>query len=642
MSQEFKYLFSPIKLGPMTVRNRIVSSSHATNFHSVIGPITDRAFHYYLSKAKGGLGLIVTQFTVPMAFLSDAAIPAYKNLADAIHQEGTKLMVQLALPGKFGTSDTYGGTLSSSSPLPAKTSYRGIGEVPRQMEIEDIKRAVEDFASAAKSAREAGLDGVEISMAVGFLFSQFMSPAFNQRTDEYGGSLENRLRFPIETIDAVRDAVGRDFVVGIRMTGDEFLEGGIDLDLAKLDAQSLEATGKLDYISICAGTFFNPEAHIPPMYFPLGCFVYLSAAIKEVVNLPVMAVGRITDPVQAEKILADGQADLVIMNRATICDPEMPKKAQEGRLDEIRKCTGCNEGCIGRWIQGLPISCSYNPEVGREKEFAITPASVKKKVMVIGGGAAGLETARVAALRGHQVSLYERGSELGGQLNIAAKAPMREDFLEVPRYYTHQMKILGVEVNLETEVTPEMVEAKKPDAVVVATGSLPYVPPIPGVEGANVAEVREVLQEEVEVGQNVVVIAGEQHIQALSVADFLVGKGKAVELLNDGLYPGALLDAATLMAVLPRLLTKGVKITSSTGVKEITEKAVVVFNIFTMEERRIEGIDTVVIATDGKADDALYRSLRGRVKELYAVGHCVAPRKMITSVLDGAGVGRML
>lgn len=651
MAEEFKYLFSPIKLGPMTVRNRIVVSSHATNFSLPIGPPTDRAMYYWLSKAKGGVGLIVTQFSSvlpistggpPVAFQSDDIIPAYKRVADAIHQEGAKLMVQLALPGKYVTSDAFGGVILSSSPLPSNTVLRGTGEVPRQMESEEIQEAVQAFASAARRAREADLDGVEISMAVGFLISQFMSPAFNQRTDEYGGSLENRLRFPIEILDAVRDAVGRDFVVGIRMTGDEFLEGGIDLDLAKLNAQRLEATGQLDYISICAGTFFNPEAHIPPMYFPLGCFVYLSAAIKEVASLPVMAVGRITDPVQAEKILADGQADLVIMNRATICDPEMPKKAQEGRLDEIRKCTGCNEGCIGRWIQGLPISCAYNPEVGREREFAITPASIKKKVMVIGGGPAGLETARVAALRGHQVSLYERENELGGQLNIAAKAPMREDFLEVPRYYNHQMKILGVEVNLETEVTPEMVEVKNPDAVVVATGSLPYLMPIPGVERASVVEVRELLQEKVEVGQNVVVIAGEQYIQALSAADFLAEKGKTVELLTEGLYPGARLDAATLQVLLPRLLTRGVKLTSSTGVKEITENAVVVFNVFTSEERRIEGVDTVVIATEGKADDALYRSLRGRVKELYAVGHCVSPRKMITSVLDGAGVGRML
>jgi len=404
----------------------------------------------------------------------------------------------------------------------------------------------------------------------------------------------------------------------------------------------LAATAKLDYINICAGTFFNPEAHIPPMYFPLGCFLYLASAIKEVVNLPIVAVGRINDPVQAEKILADAHADMVTMNRATICDPEMPKKAQEGRFDEIRKCTGCNEGCLGRWSQGLPITCTYNPEVGREREFAITPASVKKKVMVIGGGAAGLEAARVAALRGHQVSLYERGSELGGQLNIAAKAPMRADFLEVPRYYTHQMKILGVEVNLETEVTPEMVEAKNPDAVVVATGSLPHLPPIPGVEGASVVEVRQVLREEVQVGQNVVVIAGEQHIQALSVADFLAEKGKTVELLTEGLYPGSGLDPATLMAVLPRLLTKGIKITPSAGVQEITENAVVVFNAMTREERRIEGVDTVVIATEGRADDSLYRSLKGRIKEVYAVGHCVSPRKMITSVLEGAQVGRAL
>ena len=651
MSQEFKHLFSPIKIGPMTVRNRIVASSHATNFMMPIGPPTDRAIDYYVSKAKGGVGLIVTQFTSvlplstdapPVIFQSDAVIPGYKKLADAVRHEGAGIMVQLALPGKFMGTDMFGGVVLSSSSLPSVSALRGVGETPREMTIEEIKEAVEAFANAARRAREADLDGVEINMAVGFLISQFMSPAFNQRTDEYGGSLENRLRFPIEVIDAVREAVGKDFVVGIRLTGDEFLEGGINLDLAKQNAEMLEATGKLDYINVCAGTFFNPETHIPPMYFPLGCFTYLASAIKQVVDIPVVAVGRINDPVLADNILADGHADLVTMNRATICDPEMPKKAREGRLDEIRRCTGCNEGCLGRWVQGLPISCSYNPEVGREREFAISPANTRKKVMVIGSGPAGLEVARVAALRGHQVSIYEKENELGGQLNIAAKAPMREDFLEVPRFYKHQMRILSVEVNLETEVTPEMVEAKNPDAVVVATGSLPYLPPIPGVEGTNVIEVRQVLKGEVEVQQNVVVIAGESHIQALSVADFLAERGKTVELLTEGLYPGALLDPATQMAVLFRLLTRGVKITSSTGVKEITENAVIVFNVFTREDRRIEGVDTVVIATEGKADDHLYRSLKGKVKELYAVGHCVAPRKMITSILDGARVGRAI
>jgi len=651
MADEFRHLFSPIKLGPMVVPNRIVASSHATNLMSPVGPPTDRAMHYYLSKARGGVGLIVTSFSSVLpatsnsplvAFQSDGIIPAYRKVADAVHKEGACLMVQLALPGKYGSSDMFGGWMWSSSPAAANTALRGTGEIPREMSRGEIRQAVEAFAASARRAREAGLDGVEINMAVGFLMSQFISPLFNQRTDEYGGSLENRLRFPIETITAVRESVGDDFVVGIRLTGDEFLEGGIDLDLGRHNARAFEATGKLDYISICAGTFFNPEAHIPPMYFPSGCFVYLSAAIKEVVGLPVMAVGRINDPVQAEKVLAENQADLVIMNRATICDPEMPRKAREGRLNEIRRCTGCNEGCIGRWVQGLPITCAYNPEVGREAEFAISPAPVSKKVMVIGGGAAGLEAARVAALRGHRVSLYEKGAELGGQLNIAARAPMRADFLEVPRFYGYQLELLGVDVHLGTEVTAEMVEAEKPDSVVVATGSLPYLPPIPTEEGAAVVEVRELLGGGVEVGRRVVVVAGEQHIQALSAADFLAENGKTVEVLTEGLYAGARLDPATLMVVLPRLLGKGVRITPSTGVKEIRRSGLVVFNVFTHEERIIEDVDTVVVATEGRSDDRLYRDLEGKVKELHAVGHCVVPRKMITSVLDAAVVGRML
>jgi thioredoxin reductase len=525
--------------------------------------------------------------------------------------------------------------------MPRGGILAGRSEVPHEMDVDGIRRMAQAYGGAAYRMREAGYDGVEIAAFMGFLVASFMSPASNQRTDEYGGSLENRLRFPLEIIDAIRAAVGRDFVVGIRIDGDEYIDGGLTLDDMKVIAPKLEASGKLDYLNIGAGATAMP--HIPPMYFPLGPFVYLAAGIKEVVSLPVFCGGRINDPMQAETILANNQADMIGMTRPLIADPELPNKAREGRLEEIRKCIACNDACkAGLFEPMVPLTCAINPDAGRERELAIKPATKKKKVMVIGGGAAGLETARVAALRGHQVALYEKEGELGGQLNIAAKAPGRIDFAEVTRYYTFQMKLLNVELHLECEATAETVKAVNPDAVVVATGSLPVKPKSLAANEVNVVDAREVLQERVEVGHSVLVVAEEHHIQALSVADFLSDRGARVEVLTEAVYAGSQLDSGNLTAIYTRLLTKGVVITPLTKIKEIRESTVTVFNVLSKAEVEIKGVDTVVIASLGKADDALYRSLKGEVAEIYAVGDCLAPRKLRDSIWDGARVGRLL
>ena len=510
-----------------------------------------------------------------------------------------------------------------------------------EISVEEIKLIVKSYAESARRMQETGYDGVEITsdMGTGGLLTSFLSPLSNRRTDEYGGSLDNRFRFQMEIIDAVRKAVGPDFVVGFRLVGDMLMNGGTALDDTKVLAAKVEADGKIDYLSISAGM----AGHIPPMYFPLGCFVYLAAGVKEVVSLPVICHGRINDPVQAEQILTDNQADLIGIARGLICDPEWPNKAREGRVEEIRKCIACIQSCAGNFLRRAPITCVINPEAGREEQMAtIIPAETKKTVMVIGGGAAGLETARVAALRGHRVTLYEKEKELGGQLNIAARIPKREDFAEVPRYYTCQMGLLGVEVVRETEVTPEMVREKKPDAVVIATGSTPARPMVKGGDSDNVVWVRDVLQEKVAVGENVVIIAAEQHEQALGVAIFLAEKGKKVEIITHCLYAGSELETNTLTFMYQQLLSSGGVITPLTQVREIAGSTVVVAHAVTGAERRIEGVDTVVYSAIGRADDALYHALKDEVKEIYAVGHCLAPRLLQDSVWDGANAGRWL
>lgn len=652
-AQEFKHLFSPLKIGNMVVPNRIVLPAHWTCFFFQDEPPNERLMHYLAARAKGGAGLIITpQNTVwpssthhgYVGTHDDKAIPAYKMISQAVHEHGAKVVAQLT---HFGPSTGFlktGGAGLAPSPVGGSGGLlpHALGNaVPHEMDRDEIKEIVASYGTTAYRMRETGYDGVEISSTVGAggLFVAFLNPLTNRRIDEYGGSLENRFRIHMEVIDSVRRSVGQDFVVGLRLIGDMLIDGGTTLDDTKVLAAMVEKSGQIDYLGVCAGF----QGHIPPMHFPLGAFVYIAAGVKEVVDLPVVCHGRINDPVQAESILDNNQADLIGMARALICDPEWPVKAREGRTEEIRKCIACIQECAGNFLKWQPIGCTLNPQAGRENVITkIVPAANKKKVMVIGGGAAGLETARVATLRGHEVSLYEKEKELGGQCNVAAKVPKREDFAEVPRYYTYQMKHLGVEVHLETTVTPEMVKEKKPDAVVVAVGSVPNILPVPGSDRDNVVWVRDVLQGEATTGENVVVIAAEQHEQALGVAIFLADKGKRVELVTHCLYAGTELDTNTLPFMYGQLLSKGGVITPLTRVKSIEENAVVTAHAITGVERRIEGVDTVVVAGIGRADESLYRALKSEVKEIYAVGQCLAPRLLTDSVWDGYHVGCLL
>jgi 2,4-dienoyl-CoA reductase-like NADH-dependent reductase (Old Yellow Enzyme family)/thioredoxin reductase len=651
--QEFKHLFSPIKIGNITLHNRLVCPAHCTAYFGEGEAPNERMAHYLAARARGGVGMIVTPQNVVwpsstsrsyIATCDDKAIPKYEMISRVVHDNGAKVVAQLTHLGSLtGFIDDAGaGFAASVSGGVMGLLPNALGtSVTHEISIDEIKLIIKSYADSARRMQETGYDGVEITSDVGTggLLVSFMSPMTNRRTDEYGGSLDNRFRFQMEIIDAVRKAVGPDFVVGLRLVGDMLMNGGTTLEDTKIIAAKVEAEGKVDYLSISAGML----GHIPPMYFPLGCFVYLAAGVKEAVSLPVICHGRINDPVQAEQILADNQADLIGVARALISDPEWPNKAREGRTDEIRKCIACIQSCAGNFLRRAPVTCAINPEAGREETMAtIVPATVKKKIMVIGGGAAGLEVARVATLRGHSVTLYEKEKELGGQLNVAARIPKREDFAEVPRYYNYQMQLLGVKVMRETEVTPETVRQENPDVVVVAAGSVPTRPMAKGGDSDNVVWVRDVLQEKVEVGNNVLVIAAEQHEQALGVAIFLAEKGKKVELITHCLYAGSELETNTLTFMYPQFLNSGGVITPLTQVKEISGNTVVVGHTITGAERRIEGIDTVVYSAIGKANDALYHALKGEVKEIYAIGHCLAPRLLQDSVWDAAVLARSL
>lgn len=647
MENKFEYLFSPLTIGAIQVPNRIVMTGMAT-FFGEKGLATGRHADYFEARAKGGAGLIISEGVVPhpsgdaidpaLRGYEEKCIPGYKKIVDAVHRHGAKVICQICHPGRQSNSSVSRQPLWAPSAIPCATSR----ETPHAMEMEEIRDIIQGFVISSQHAQAAGYDGVEIHGSHGYLIQQFMSPFSNRRTDEYGGSVDNRLRFFTEILEGVRKAVGRDFVIGVRIPGDELVPGGLTLSDMQEIAPKLEATGNIDYISVSLGNYSVIWTAIPPMYIPVGFNVSSAAGIKEAVTqIPVFAAGRINDPVLAEKVLANGQADMVAMSRALLADPDMPAKARQGRLDDIRTCIACNEGCAGRVFKSFTMSCLQNPALGRERDMALTPAAHKKKVLVAGGGPAGLKAAETAALRGHDVILYEKGPELGGQVNIAARVPSRNEFGGCVRYLSKQMAKLGVKVQLNTEVTEQLIKSENPDAVVIATGSTPLLPLLPGIEQENVLTVWDVLLGSAEVGEKVILVDGGQaHWQCSGTAEYLAEEGKKVEIVTRSPFVGAEhVSTFELPLLYMKLFSLGVVFTPNTALKEISGKKVTVMNAYTKEERIIEGVDTIVLATGNQADDGLFRNLKSQVKELYGAGDCLAPRKAIDAIYEGFKVG---
>lgn len=642
MTEQFKHLFSPINLGSVTVPNRIVVPGHNPALQDMDSLPGERLTAYWESKALGGAGMIcsgnwpvhasttVGGRGIPLE--APGALDKLKAAAEKVQAHGTRFLIQLWHGGALAT-----GTLHYGDQLWAPSAIRSnkTGYVTHGMTGDEIQEVIEGFAAEARRAQQAGVDGVEIHGAHGYLISQFMSPNTNLRTDEYGGDHAGRIKFACDTIDAIRAAVSRDFVVGIRISADPATGGDYPLEDTKIFAKMLTQSNNLDYIATGVG--------IPSMYSEHGSLMYSAATIKEVVDIPVIGGGRVVDPVQAEKILEENQADLVYMNRALICDPQMPNKAREGRMEEIRHCMGCSEGCYQN-VQG--VACSFNPTVGKESQpgwLEMIPAETRKKVMIIGAGPAGLETARVARSRGHDVSLWERGNALGGMTLVGAKAPGREELLEVSRYYGHQMEMLEVDIHFDSEVSVETVKAQNPDVIVVATGSKPMVPKnIPGMDQDNAIDnVRDVLSGKAEVGENVLIVDNQWLIEGLSTADFLAAQGKNVEVVYPLEAPGALIEEVTRMALRQRLAKAKVKMSPGTSLKSISGNSVTLTNPGGQGDR-VEDIDTVIFSYGGVEDNDLYYALKDEFPEVHIAGDCSGVRKRLWAVNDGAVIGRQI
>jgi len=650
---EFKYLFSPVQLGSVVVPNRIHFAAHMTNFGEN-HQISERHIYYYQERAKGGCGLITTEelgvhpTDLPYANLVDAfdpdTIPGFRRLTQAIHDYDTRIFAQLNHNGLQG--DGKISRLPIWGPSPGRDPI--FRETAKEMEIEDIQECIAFFAKSAAYVVEGGFDGIELQLGHSSLIRQFLSPATNFRTDVYGGSLQNRMRFCLEVVNAVRKAVGQDFTLGVRLNADEMHpRGGLTLEDAKQIAARLEAAGQLDFMDLSLGTFYNLFLVEGSMHTPLGYTAPLAAGIRSVISLPVFCTNRINDPHLAEKILADGHADMIGMVRALICDPQLPNKALEGRSEDIRHCVADNQGCIARMGLGFRLGCIQNPAVGEEKTLGmgtVRPCERPKKVVVAGAGPAGLEVARTAALRRHKVIVFEKNEEVGGQNIIAGKTAGRQEITGVTRWLIGQINKLDVELRLGVEATVHTVLQETPDAVVLATGSVPNEKPFPGEYGyPDVVTTWQILNREVETGPMVLLIDTDGHHQASGTAEYLANQSKTVHILTPALFVGAGLGPLQdLYLARQRLAQKGVTFTPDIAVLEIQGTLVKGLNVYSNEMIDFDGYDTVVLATGNAACEALYFALKGKVKELYRIGDCVAPRKTDMAIVEGNRVGRLL
>jgi 2,4-dienoyl-CoA reductase-like NADH-dependent reductase (Old Yellow Enzyme family)/thioredoxin reductase len=650
MTQKFQRLLSPGAIGKLKIRNRIVLPPMVRNYATPDGFVTRQLIDSYAARARGGVGLVIVEATFVhpggkgwpqgLGIHHDKCIPGLADLVEAVKGWGGKIAIQLHHAGRETASSITGMPLVAPSAIPCPI----FGEVPRELTTEEVVELVEAFAQAAVRAKHAGFDAVEMHMAHGYLINQFLSPNTNRRTDKYGGDINGRMAFVLGIVQRTRELVGDDFPVLVRMNGEDFVENGLELDESKQAAQKLQVAG-VAALDVSAGTYegmLDPRginvAGLTPMYFPRGQLVKYAEQIKSVVNLPVITIGAIT-PEMGEEILQQAKADFIAMGRNLLADPELPNKLASGEPKDIRPCIRCNEMCIGRVTNVMEprgVRCAVNAELGFES-YGIKPVLKHKRVLVIGGGPAGMEAARVSALRGHKVTLYEKKGELGGHLIEASVPSFKEDLRNYKDWLIRQLKKLDIKIELGKEITSQIVDNAKADALIIATGSTYYRPDIPGIDKAIVTTATDMLLGKAVPGNNTILAGG--GAIGCETALYLAQQGKKVTIVE--MLPQVATDAPqTSAALIAQLIDNGVEILTNLKIVGITGNGVTAVD---RSNNVVDVIgDKVVLAMGLISEDRLYQELKDKVHETYLIGDALEPQRVSEATRDGYRRGNSL
>ncbi len=635
-------LFSPMQINGCEIPNRLAVTGMVTNFCTPDGYITDQQIAYHEAKAKGGWGLIITEdysinengkgYERISGLYNDSLIEGNRKLTDAIHKYGTKIFCQIYHPGRQTCGYVNGGVQPvAPSPIPCPW----LRQLPRELTVKEIKTLVKEFGDAALRAKKAAFDGIELHCGHGYLLAEFLSLYSNKRNDEYGGCIENRARIVKDVIEDIRSKVGSDFPVIVRISGDECVEGGSDISETLVFAKLFEAWG-FDAINVSSGVYgtYN-KGIVATMYVNHAWTTDFAAEVKKLVKIPVITANRINNPIMAETILELGKADFIGMGRGSLADPELPNKAKNGEFEAIRYCIGCLQGCVGRLLFGHNITCVVNPMIGREHELSFQKTASPKKVMVIGGGPGGMEAAWTAATNGHNVSIYEKQSFLGGQLKSAACPPCKGELSTFVSWASHELKRLGVAIYMDTEATEETVKAENPDQIIVATGGKALIPPIKGVDSAFVYTAEDILLGRVQPGNMVVIIGGGE--VGCETAAYLAQQERGVAVLE--IQPGLMNDMNPIhkLALTKILDTYRVKRMASTKVLEITEQGV---SIESDAGVSLIPAEMVVLAAGYTPENALAEKLTSLYPDkVCIVGTAVKTSNALIAINEGFNCG---
>lgn len=622
MNHNFPNMFSPINIGTVTVPNRFVVPPMGNDFANTDGSMSERSAAYYEARAKGGFGLITIESTVvykqakggprkPCLF-SDEVVPSFKRVADACHAYGAKVSIQLQHAGPEGNSKLTGYPLKAASAI-APSAGR---EIPEAMPTEEVYRLIECYGDAARRAQLAGIDMVEVHCAHGYLVSTFISARTNKRTDEFGGCFENRMRLPRLIIENIRKKTGGNMPILCRINARDEGDGGVDVHDAAAIAAYLEQVCGVDAIHVTRSIHIHDEFMWAPNITHGGFNAELGAEIKRAVSVPVILVGRFTEPQYAELLVKQGRADLIAFGRQSIADPELPNKARNGQLEKLTPCIACLLGCVPNMLQGRPITCAMNPCVGREAE--LKPAEVRKNVVVIGGGPGGMYAARLCSLRGHSVTLLEKDAELGGHFLVASYPPGKGEISGAIRSFIVNCREAGVDIRTGTEATPELVASLKPDAIIIATGSVPLRLPIPGLDSCGCSTAEDVLTGKADTGKRVLVVGG--GMVGCECVEFLTEREHIVDMVEMKPVIGEDIVPEARKYIMANLEKHKVTQRVNARVKQFYTDGVDFTDTVTGEDAAMRGYDSVVLAMGYRSNNTLEEQLKDLAPQVIVIG----------------------